>query len=423
MSKKHSHSNSFKLLWDAVKDSRQSMWISTEVLIVITLLLTLLFYIAESKAQPDQYDFVNSLLWIFTRYIQDPAEVITIAPITFTGKLVGSIIGVLAILLFAVPAGIIGGAFNNTIEQDLRKQHLADIGVRLNKAFRRKQDPASMLKIVPRHLSLGTLQAKKCMTQDDIVDAVEYNNTFRLRNLATAQTQGSHTIDQLVVEMFAKNTTYGCCIDRHSNITIVCPSAVSEAGIGNFTYYLALIGGFNYISKEIDADVDDPISYYIIPSDANDANIKAYLDDLTRLTAGTDHYTIFIISSDVKKATDLHFLTSANANVGRPSTLLNDDAFQHLYNTLSADLDNTYGIKSDLNQLRPVGPKNISVRIGGGTNTNAFTLRVASELIVWDTRYIAIARDIATTIAATLSTSPHTTPNPDLKQSGFGYQQ
>lgn len=420
MSKKHT--NSFKLLWDAIKESRQSMWISTEVLIVITVLLTVIFYLAESKAQPDEYDFVNSLLWIFTRYIQDPAEVITVAPITFTGKLVGSIIGVLAILLFAVPAGIIGGAFNNTIEEDLRKKHLADMGVRLNKAFRRKQDPASMFKVVPRHLSLGTLQAKKCMTQDDIVDAVEFNTTFRLRNLATAQTRGSHTVDQLVVEMFAKNTPYGCCIDRGSNITIVCPSAVNEAGIGNFTYYLALIGGFNYISKEVDADVDDPISYYIIPDDADDDNITAYLADLRRLAKGADHYTIFIISSDVKKATDLHFLTTANAKTGRSSTLLDTVAFDHLYSRVSARLDADYGVKTDLNELRPAGPKNVSVRIGGGTDTNALTLRVASELVVWDTRYIAIARDIAMDIVDTFAHGRTTTPADTLKLSGYGYQ-
>lgn len=416
-----SHTNSFKLLWDAIKESRQSMWISTEVLIVITLLLTVVFYIAESAAQPAEFDFVNSILWIFTRYIQDPAEVITVAPITFTGKFVGSIIGVLAILLFAVPAGIIGGAFNNTIEQDLRKRHLEDIGLRLRKAFRRKQDSITMFKTVPRYLSLGTLQAKQNMTQDDIVDAVAYNSNFRLRNLATAETSGTHSVDQLVVEMFAKNTPYGCCIDRGSNITIVCPSAINEAGIGNFAYYLALIGGFNYISKETDTDIDEPISYYIIPDNAHDDNLEAYIADLQRLDArGNDRWTIFMISSDKKKATQLHFLTSANANTGRESTVIDTESFDSLYKKISTTLDENFRIKSDLNELRPAGPKNASVRIGGGIDSNAFTIRISSEIVVWDPHYVAIARDIASALGDIATNAP--TPNATLKQSGCNYQ-
>ena len=100
-----------------------------------------------------------------------------------------------------------------------------------------------MFKVIPRYISLGTLQATKEMTEKDILDAVKHNPPYRLRNLATAQFQGSHFQDQLVVETFPLNIDYGCCINRKSDITIVCPTAVSEAGVGNFAYYLALIGG------------------------------------------------------------------------------------------------------------------------------------------------------------------------------------
>lgn len=40
-----------------------------------------------------------------------------------------------------------------------------------------------------------------------------------------------------------QETSYGCKIDRGSDVTIVSTSSVSEAGIGHFAYYLALYGG------------------------------------------------------------------------------------------------------------------------------------------------------------------------------------
>ncbi|MCH5346663.1 MAG: two pore domain potassium channel family protein [Muribaculaceae bacterium] len=418
-----SKTNSFKLLWEAIKDSRQSMWVSVQVLIVLTLVLATIFFIAEYDAHEEQYSYWDSLTWAFTRYIDDPGEFSDIAPVTVTGRWMATLIGIISILLFAVPAGIIGGAFNNAIDDEIRKQHLVDVGERLKKAFRRKQDSKTMYKVVPRYISLGTLQALKNMTQNDVVDAVEYNPPFRLRNLATAEVNGTHALDQLVVEMFPYNTPYGCCIDRRSDITIVCPTGVSEAGAGNFAFYLALIGGFNYISKEVEPDVDDPTSYYIINDENKNEHLKQYLADLKRLSSGEDRWTVFIISSESKKENELHFLTKANAKTGRESTVTDAEAFNRLWNMVTTDLKEETGITADLNELRPVGPKNVAVRIGAGETTNAFTIRVSSEFLVWDTRNILAAKSLAQSLALTLGQSyaEKMTDPRLLKESGFGY--
>ena len=395
---------------------------SVQVLIVLTIILATIFFIAEYDAHEEQYSYWDSLTWAFTRYIGDPGEFSKIAPVTVVGRWMATLIGIISILLFAVPAGIIGGAFNNAINDEIRKKHLSDIGERLTKAFRRKQEPKTMFKIVPRHISLGTLQALKNMSEQDIVDAVEYNDTFRLRNLA-ASSQSSHTPDQLVVEMFPLNTDYGCCIDRHSDITIVCPTAQSEAGIGNFAFYLAYIGGFNYLSKEIEKDIDEPTSYYIISQENKNEQLKMYLDDLKRWSSGENRWTIFIISSESKKENELHFVTKANANTGRESTIVNHEGFDNLWNMIKTDLKDETGVTSDLNELRPVGPKNVAVRIGGGESTNAFTVRVSSELAVWDDRYLSVAKYLAHAIASTLgnSSDEKMTDEKELKQSGYGY--
>lgn len=310
-------------------------------------------------------------------------------------------------------------------EEEHHRAYLAKIEERLYKAFRRKQDPKTMYKCVPRYIPLDTLRATKNITQSDIEEAVAHSDCFRLRNLASAERRGKQANDRIVVEMFSRNTVYGCCVDRKSDITIVCPTAMSEAGIGNFAYYLALIGGFNYVSKEIDEDVDDPTSFYIIPDPRRNASLTQYLDDVRRLSSKKDSWTVFIISSESEKAAALHFLTSSNANTGRESTIIYKDGFDRFYNMFSAELENELAIKSDLNQLRPAGPKNASVVIGGGSDRNAFTLRIFSELIVWDIRYMSLARTLATDIALTLGESygEQMTDVALLKESGFGYQR
>ena len=312
----------------------------------------------------------------------------------------------------------------SAVDDEQRKAHLKVICERLYKAFRRKQEPKTMYKCVPRYISIGTLQAMKNMTQNDIEEAVKYGNCFRLRNLANAESRGKHSVDQLAVEMFPHNTIYGCCIDRKSDITIVCPTALSEAGIGNFSYYLALTGGFNYISKEVEEDVDDPASFYIISDQQRNGSLAQYLADVKRLSSGKGRWTIFVISSETAKDADIHFLTNANAHTGRETTIVDQIGFDRLYSMATTDLEEELGIKSDLNQLRAAGPKNVSVIAGGGMDTNTFTIRIFSELIVWDTRYMAVAKTLATAMSLTLGESyGETMTDPViLKESGFGYQ-
>ena len=306
-----------------------------------------------------------------------------------------------------------------------RRVYLTTVEERLYKAFRRKQEPKTMYKCVPRYISPATIQATQNIAKQDVIDTVTYSQRFRLRNLATAASRGSNAPDQLVVEMFPQNTTYGCCIDRGSDITIVCPTALSEAGIGNFAYYLALIGGFNYISKEVEEDIDEPTSFYIIPDKQKSLSFENYLSDLERLSTGKNKWTIFLISSETKKDAEIHFLTTANIHTNRSTTILDQDGFDLLYNMVTREMEDTLGIKTDLNRYRPAGPKNVSVIIGGGVETNTFTIRIFSELMAWDTRYMAVAKTLAEAIDHTLSTS-NGKQMPDtatLKESGLGYQQ
>lgn len=417
-------SNSFKLLWQAIWSSRESMWASIQVLIVLTVALATVFYLAEHKVQPKEYDYWRSLLWAFTRYIGDPGQFAGNGPVTLVGRVVASLIGIVGILIFAVPAGLIGAGFKTAIEKELRKKHLKELGERLHKAFRRKQDSKTMFRCVPRYISIGTLQASKNMTERDVIDAVEHNPPFRLRNLATAETKGNHAIDQIVIEMFPFNTFYGAYIDRGSNITICCPTANTEAGIGNFAYYLAIIGGFNFISKEVENNVDEPSSYYLINNEVSNAEREKYLNDLRHLSGkGKDRWTIFLISSESKKETDLHFITKANSKTGRESTIIDNEKFVQLWDVITQSVKQECDVLTDLDSYRPAGPKNVAVVVGGGIDINAFTIRVSSELAVWNPIYVALVKTLAETINTTIGNPEKATPYDLLKESGVGYQE
>ena len=102
----------------------------------------------------------------------------------------------------------------------------------------------------------------KSMTNDEIIAAVNNCPDMRIMNMESTQRIEENPQDKLVVVNFPLNKEYGCCKDRKSDVTIVAPAAVSEMGTGSFAYSLAAMGGFNYVSKELTPNPDDPFGFY-----------------------------------------------------------------------------------------------------------------------------------------------------------------
>ena len=138
------------------------------------------------------------------------------------------------------------------------------------------------------------------MKENDIFDAVEASEVFRIVNLAATQTSDQHPQDKLAIEYFVKNRPYGCCIDRGSKITIVSPSSLVDPCSGYFAYYLALIGGFNYISREV-GELRPYRSYYIFEDRNNvDDNLPLYMEDLESLTSREGSWTLTFLAATGK---------------------------------------------------------------------------------------------------------------------------
>ena len=130
--------NGVQLFGRAFRATRREIWVSLKVLAVVTLLFALAMYIAEHYQNPE-FSFWDALVWTFVKYVEDPADIAE-APVTVVGKIVGTLVGVLGIAIFAVPAGLIGSGLMDAMADEKREKELQDYRHRMRKSFRRTVD-------------------------------------------------------------------------------------------------------------------------------------------------------------------------------------------------------------------------------------------------------------------------------------------
>lgn len=400
----------FNILSRAMRAKKDEMWVSVQFLTIITLILSFVLFFVEHEAQPEVYNNGwTSVLWAFAQYIGDPGGFADTPPITVTGRIIACIIGVLGIAIFAVPAGLIGSAFSEVMEKDEKaEKDIANIA-KLNAAFRHVQDRYTKYITVPRYVSVTDIQAKYRLAVPQICNAVNASTNFRVRNLASTQPVDSKPIDKLVIETYPHNTPYGYCIDRGSKVTIVATSNVSEAATGTFAYYLAKLGGFNYVSKELELDMLNPVTYYNIADEHADDNLPIFLNDINRLSNTEEHWVIFILAAsgnlEPEYPTQFHYVigkAKGDETYDDPRiTIQNIPAFDALYKDLSATIEKQFNLQSDCQKYHTgTSPKNIARHI---VCPNAFTIRIAWSVLCWDYRYLQIAQTMAISIRQQLA--------------------
>lgn len=416
----------FDVLSRAMKAKKDEMWVSLQFLIIITLLLSFILFFVEHEAQPEVYsNGWTSVLWAFAQYIGDPGGFADTPPITVTGRVIACIIGVLGIAIFAVPAGLIGSAFSEVMEKDERKEKAQGWAARLHLAFERKLDRPSEYQIVPPYVSIVEIQARLGLKEDEILDAVAGNNHFRLINLAATIPAEEKTHDRLAVEHFALNTPYGQCIDRKSTITIFSPSNIVDPIIGWWAYYLAKIGGFNFVSREL-GETRPYKSFYAYNED-NTSGRAECMADLNRLLDSEDKwiFTIMAASGALEPSypTQFHFTYGAkkgDETYGDPNITLNDvPTFDALYKEFATLLADKYHLSANCQRYHNNSSTSYFAR-HLEHKVNAVAIRIAWSVTSRDTRSILIAQELATTINRTIN-HKNNPDIPELKIKSIGY--
>lgn len=446
----------------AYSATKYQIGVSLKVLSIVTLVFAILLFFAEHSANAD-YCFWDALVWTFVKYVEDPADIVS-SPITIIGKVVGTLVGVLGIAIFAVPAGLIGSGLMEAMDENKREKELDEYYRRVRKAFRRGANKSlrtylnslpdkggeafSRLNFVPQRIPVARLQVRQGMDMKDIFEVCRKYPDLCLKNLAEAT---ENTADDLfVVEMFPKNRSYGCCIDRGSKVTIVCPTGYSDLGIGWYGYYLAKLGGFNYVCKSIEADADELDSFYNMSEEPlynkqtraeygkNDREAlkmldrkehmrTEYLGDIHALGGARDSWVI-ILADHLKNGEntfDLHFASALNDGTGQ--TVKDTALYKALYEALSTMAAGEFGMACTPQSARyPLLKKNVAYRLQReGLQGNVFVLRPSTQLVNFEDNKLLVALRMAQVISRQLDGAKGISEKDiaDFATPGYGFSE
>ena len=448
----------------AYNATKHQIGASLKVLLLVTLGFATLLFFAEHRANAD-YSFWDALVWTFVKYVEDPADIAS-APATMIGKIVGTLVGVLGIAIFAVPAGLIGSGLMDAMDEERHEQELEQYHKRLWKAFRRAANKSlrsylntlpdkggkefAKLNFVPQYIPVSRLQVKQGMGLKDVFEVCDTFPDFRLKNLADALNEEEQLDDRFVVEHFIKNRSYGCCIDRGSNVTIICPTAQTDVGTGWFAYYIAKMGGFNFICKDVEADMDEVDSFYNM-SEVPLYNKKSrasyttkdkeaiamlnkkeqlradYLADIKNVCKGEGAWCIILTEHQktTDNVTDIHFADNTK-NATNP-TVKDVASYNRFYTMFAEQMQLNFGLTSVFQSSRyPLMKSNLAYRLQKeGLDVNAFVLRPSSHMMVFDTMKLVYAYRMARIISEVLDNGKGIENNDvkDFATTAFGYSE
>lgn len=107
--------SAFGLFGRVIRAKKEELVLTTGVMFVMLVVAACLMYHAENAAQPEQFPDIPSAMWwaVATLTTVGYGDVY---PITAVGRLLGSVVAILGIGLFALPTGILGSAFVDEIQ-------------------------------------------------------------------------------------------------------------------------------------------------------------------------------------------------------------------------------------------------------------------------------------------------------------------
>ena len=421
---------SFRILGDAISSKKQELTVSLAFLSILTVILSFLLYFAEHAAQPELCENGwKTMVWAFAKYLGDPGKIADFPMVTFWGNLIAIIVGVLGIAIFAVPAGLISSGFIEVMDERRKTEEIKKNVEKMHLAFERKLDRPTGFQIVPAFVSIADVQSRLKMSENDIFDALANAEDFRLVNLAATQPADQHPEDRLVIEHYQLNRPYGICIDRGSTVTIVSPSSLVDPIMGYFSYYLAKIGGFNYVSREI-GETRPYKSFYLIEDKAKEPPfLKEYMEDLNRFATVDGSWIITLLAAsganEPEYPTQFHFTYGGEKGDetynGENLTIHDIETFDLLYRDLSSRLEKEFGYISDCQRYHDSANPKLFVRhLEYPEKVNAVMIRIAWKATCWDMRRIQIAKTLSDAFATYLlgGINPY---SDELKKKGMGY--
>ena len=403
----------FNILSRAIKVKREEMVVSLQFLAIVTLILSFILFFVEHNAQPEVYDNGwKSVVWSFAQYIGDPGAFADTPPITLIGRLIACVIGVLGIAIFAVPAGLIGSAFTEVMDEDSITEEQIMNSHRINEFMLVKSIKRAGVFFPAKNMSIGDLKLELGLTDAEIIKAVSNSKNLRLKNLANAISSGPKA-DMIVVNQFYVNTLYGSNIDRGSSVTIVNPLGRGDNGLSFFDWHIAQLGGFNYVANELfsrtHSDVDYRCNFYTV-DEPNNPSFKAFIDDIT-CGKGKNDWIIVIAGEQIVKNSPYDFHFELGGDRGEMSFDFDDcipwnrSLAKQLYEDFSKTIEETVQLKTDLHTVQPkVAEKNLARYLKTQTEANVLLLTTSYDLMVFKKNVYEAIMNVAKVLSRNLET-------------------
>ena len=110
------YSQTAKTLGNVLRNKKEELVITTFAVAILLIFASSLMYLVENEAQPDQFSSIPAAMWwgIATLTTVGYGD---IYPVTVLGKVLGAVIALLGIGMFALPAGIFASAFEEELKR------------------------------------------------------------------------------------------------------------------------------------------------------------------------------------------------------------------------------------------------------------------------------------------------------------------
>ena len=122
---------SVRLLGKVFISKKEELLVTFGLLSFLLVLTSTLMYVAENKAQPEAFSSIPAAMWwaVATLTTVGYGDV---TPITAWGRLLGSVVAIIGIGLFALPTSILGAGFIDEFQSHRKKKRCPHCGMGLN---------------------------------------------------------------------------------------------------------------------------------------------------------------------------------------------------------------------------------------------------------------------------------------------------
>lgn len=324
--------------------SKHIFWL---IIVLCLVMVVPLFLALFTVCYDGNMRYFDALKWVTGVYVSPTLEGCNFSASPIFNYVIPYIIWLIQFVAVAILIGIVSSYLYDFLETRRRDRNLKELSKRIKDLFRPTTDLHTKFKVVPRYVSLTTAQIRLKYDAKDIIEAVRKTNDIRLANLATTYSIQEKTFDRMILEKFPRNNDYGFFVDNGSNVTIVSTSSCRQIGTGNFAYHIAAMGGFNYISREIDENPADYKSFYAIDDDLwdnrdNDSSFGMFISDLGTLInkeSGSSKWVIFIMSTKRICESNVHFIVNAENGA---LTINEEEKFNEFFNGVKSKLEHHY---------------------------------------------------------------------------------